>query len=226
MTSTDPPFANRSGLGDRLWQFFQQRRKLQECPPQTELYRQAEAVNDICLIKTGLVKLAYANKQGRAITVALRFPGAMLGAAAVLSDHPAPTSVVTLAPSRICCLAVPIFLQAVATDLGLANEVVRAISQNFYEQTLHLARLGTHHAPGRVAQLLLQFIPTALPQPSGELRFQLTISHAEAGKLLAMTREHFTRTLGQLEKVGIIRQNNGWIYVSNLELLSHTAEIG
>lgn len=224
MTNTGSSLAARRGASNELLQFFYQQGELKDFPPQTELFRQGEAINTICLIESGLVKLTHTSGQGSVMTVALRFPGTMLGAASVISGNPAPTFAVTVETCRLYCLPAEIFLQQLKTNIKFANEVVRAISQNFYEQTLHQARLGTLRTPGRVAQLLLQFLPRAVLEQNGEMRLQLPISDSDAARLLMISPEHFSRTLKQLKTRDIIRRSKGWIFISDLEALRREAE--
>jgi len=224
MPNTNSSLAARWSSVNELLQFFYQQGELKDFPPQTQLFRQGEAINTICQIESGLVKLTHTSEQGIMMTAALRFPGTMLSAAAAISGNPAPASAVTLEPSQMYCLAVETFLQQLKTNIKFANEVARAISQNFYEQTLHQARLGTLRAPGRVAQLLLQFLPRAVPEQNGEMCLQLPISDSDAARLLMISPEHFSRTLKQLKTRGLIRRSKGWIYINDLEALRREAE--
>lgn len=161
------------GLSEEIWQFFRQQGEQKYLSPQEGLIRQDEPIDPIFLIESGLVRLTRTNAQGREVVVALRFPGTMLGAASAVSGSPAAASAATLEASRIHCLPANAFLQQMETSPAFARQVTRAICQNYYEQTLHLARLGSLSALGRVASLLLQFTPAAEPNRSGEIRLQL-----------------------------------------------------
>jgi CRP/FNR family transcriptional regulator len=210
-------------LSAELRRFFLQQGASKDYPSQAGLLRQDEPVGQIYLIESGLVKLTRTDALGREVVVGLRFSNTMLGAASAISGNPAAASAATLAASRICCLPANVFLQQMETNSILAKQVARAIGQNYYELALHQARLCTLSALGRVASLLLQFIPEEAQSRSMEIRLQLPINQADAAGLLAISKEHYNRMLRNLKKAGIIRQSKGWIYISNLERLRREA---
>ena len=51
----------------------------------------------------------------------------------------------------------------------------------------------------------------------------LPVNKNNLAGLLAITPAHFSRKLTQLEKMGIIRRSEDWVYVQNLESLSREA---
>lgn len=220
--STTSDFASH-GLGDELLQLFRQRGYLKDCPPQTGLLRQDEPIDRVYLIESGLVKLMRTNAQGREVVTELCFPGTMLGAVSALSGNPAEASAATLFFSRIHCLPARVFLEQIKTNLAFSNQVACALGQNQYEQTLHIGRLGVLSTRGRVASLLLRFIQAADQNQHGEIHLQMPINQTDAARLLAMSRENYSRMLKKLEEAGLIRRNKEWIYISDLELLRREA---
>lgn len=212
-----------SGSSDELQQFFRQQGALKDFAPQTELYRQGEAIRDICLIKDGLVKLNYTNEQGREMLVSLRSSGCLLGAATISSGNPALATAVTLQVSQIYCLSAAVFSTHLQTDGDFARQVVRTVSRNAYEQMLRQAQLGLHTAPVRLAQYLLQEIAEAAPQESGEIHLQLPLNDLDLAGWLAIRPEYLSRVLREWKEKGIIRRDKGELYISSVELLRQAA---
>ena len=210
---------------DELLHFFRQQGELKDCPPETELFQRGEAIRDVCLIERGLVKFTRIGKQGREMMVALRLPGNLLGAAAVISRRAPQVTGETLTECRLYSLPVTAFLQLVHTDIEFSRCVLQVISRQFYKQTAQLARLGTVSARSRLAHLLLQSVPDSAYQQEGEIRLQLLpMDNADLAKMMAVTPEYFSSKLRELEKMNIIRRGKGWIYVRDLAMLIREAE--
>lgn len=203
---------------------FHQRGELKDQPPGTELFTQGHPIRHIYLIERGVVKLTHTDMAGHEMIVVLRPSGRMLGATSVILDNPAPASAVTLTACQVRCLSAEVFSSLLENDIEFLHQVLHAISQNSYEQTIHLSQLGTVSARSRLAYLLLQFIPDSAQDQGGEIRLKLPVTKADLARLLAISPEHLSRKLGELEKMGIIRRSKGWIYVRSLERLAQEAE--
>lgn len=209
---------------DESLNLFRQQGELKDYPPKTELFRQGQPIRNICLIERGLIKFTRASKQGREMVVALRSPGSLLGAAAAVSNVIPQVTGSTLTECQIYCLSAEAFLHLVETDTEFSLSILQTVSYQFYEQTSWLALLGTASARSRVAHLLLQLVPQPADQQSGEIRLHLPMDKADLAKMLAMTPQHFSSKLRELEEVNVIRRSKGWIYVRDLAALTREAE--
>ncbi|MCI0389265.1 MAG: Crp/Fnr family transcriptional regulator [Acidobacteria bacterium] len=213
-----------SRSSDEILSLFRQRGRLIDCPPGIELFRQGHAIHDVCLLERGLIKLTHANKDGNEFVIDLRLPGRMLGAATVISRNLALVTGMTLTDCRIHSLSAEAFLNVVETDIEFSQHVLRVISQQFYEQVVNLAELGSIPARSRLARILLKFIPEPAYKLGEEIRLQLPVSKADLAGLLAIAPSYFSRLLGKLEEKGVIRRSKGWIYVRSIDLLRQEAE--
>ncbi|MDQ3013142.1 MAG: Crp/Fnr family transcriptional regulator [Acidobacteriota bacterium] len=220
----EPEDAAGSSLDDKFPSLFRQHAELKDYLPETELFRQGRLISAIWLIERGIVKFTRTHSQGREMIVALRLPGKLLGAASVISHSPSAVTAATLTECRLYHLSAEVFLNLVETNTEFARYLLRTISRQFYEQSANLARLGTSPALARVAHLLLQLVPESAYKQGGEIRLELPAKHAVLAKTLAIRHEYFSRLLGKLNKMGIIRSSKGWIYVRDLKRLAQQAE--
>jgi len=202
---------------------FRQQAELKDCLPDTVLFRQERLIPGIWFIEGGLVKFTRTDKQGRDMIIALRLPGNLLGAAAVISRNLSSVTATTLTESRLYHLSTEIFLNLVETNPEFAKHVLHAICNQFYKQSADLARLGTSPALARVAHLLLHIAQESAYKQGGEARLELPAKHADLAKILAIRAEYFSRLLGELEGMGIIRRSKGWIYVRDMDRLVQEA---
>lgn len=216
--------ATNGGSSDEFLHLFRQQGELKDCPPETELFQQGQAIREVCLIERGLVKFTRIGKQGRGMMVALRSPGDLLGAAAVVSRRAPQVTGRTLTECQIYCLSAEVFQSLVDADAEFSRYILQAISRQLYEQTGRLAQLGTASARARLAHLLLQLVPESGHKSEEEIRLELPMSKVDLASMLAITPAHLSRKFGELEKMGIIRRGKDWVFVRNLALLSQEAE--
>lgn len=192
-------------------------------PPQTELFRQAQPIPNICLLEHGLVSFSHTNPEGQEVIVALRLPGNLLGAAAALSGSLAPVTAVTLTECHIYCLSAHDFLQQAQTNVAFAQWLLFAISKQSCEQMEHLAQLGALPARIRLLQHLLQLALETQTQTTGAIRLQLPYKRTTLAQILMIGPAYLSRLFKKLEKEGLIEQHNGWIYVPDVTQLAWVA---
>lgn len=197
--------------------------KLQTYLPETELFSQGEMIRDVYLIEAGWVRLTQTDHEGREAVVTFRSQGKLLGVAALISQKPLRVSAITLNECRMYRLSAARFLKQVNNDLELSRALNHTLGQQYYDLADDLARLATHSARARLADLLLQFVPEATPTSTGELRLSLPFKQATMASWLAIAPETLSRELKKLEQDGVIRRGNGWVFVTNLERLTREA---
>lgn len=216
--------ATNNGSNDKALSVFRRCGELKNYPPGVELYRQGEVIKSAYLLESGLVKHVHAGKRGNEMVLDLRSPGKILGAASIILRNPALVTGATLTECLIYSLTSKAFLNELKTDIEFSQCILRMISQQFYEQVLRQARLGTAPSRSRLAQILLQFIETSAHKSGGEIRLQLPVSNSDLAGLLAIAPSYLSRLLGELEKKGVIRRSKGWIYIRSIDLLRWEAE--
>lgn len=191
-------------------------------PPRTELFRQGLPALGVFCIHSGLVKLVNLTKEGNELIVGLRSSGWILGAAPVIAHKPHPVSTITLTRCELHYVAVGDFLRTAELSADFAWELIRLYSREVYEQISQLAGLGTMRARERFGYLLMQMIG---PGEQGQARLTLPLKFEEIAHLVAVTPEHLSRLLRQMEKEEIIRRERGWIIVLDAHRLSKSSDL-
>jgi CRP-like cAMP-binding protein len=192
-------------------------------PPGVELFLQDSTPEEVYYIKSGLIKLSNMTKEGRELIVGLRSAGSILGVASVMLDRPHPLTAVTLTRCRIRRISAPLFLNHVRSDIGLSWQLHRLQSQELYDQVAQLVRIGTLPAQQRLEQFLAGLISALeIKEAQKEAKIQWPLKHWEIAQLIAITPEHLSRILRQMEREGLIRRKKGWIIVPDLKRLSHS----
>jgi CRP-like cAMP-binding protein len=181
-------------------------------PPFTELFSQGFQASGVFCIHGGLVKLINLAMDGKELIVGLHSSGWILGAAAVMLHLPYQASAITLTRCHMHYVPSTDFLAFVKLNATFARHLLQLYSREVYDQTTHMARLGTLKARQRLEQLLIQMISA---NAQSETRLNLPLKLEEIAQLIAVQPEYLSRLLRQMEDEGVIRREKGRIIVSD-----------
>jgi CRP/FNR family transcriptional regulator len=192
----------------------------QQYPVKRALFRQGAEVENLYFIETGLVKLVRSEENGSEMIVNVRNPGWLLGSAAAILGQRFPTTAVTLTPCLLRRLPVKDFHQLMKTNHDFSWYVHCVHSRDILEQTIRLSELGNLSARQRLEHLLWELISALdLRDPRQSERIQLPLKHSEIAQLIAVTPEHVSRVLKQMEAKKFVQRKKGWIIVPDPQKL-------
>jgi CRP-like cAMP-binding protein len=211
------PFAY---LANRSKEVFSNLPPPQRYPQGTELFKQGSRLQDVYCIDQGMIKIVRLNRTGRAVIVGLRFPGWILGIAPIMLNKPSLVTAVTLTNSSLHRIQSEDLLRLVRTDAQLSRHLHLLLSQEVYEQVI---RLCSPSARRRFEHLLLQMtLALELGGAQDEIKLQVPLKSKEMAQIIAVTPQHFSRILNEMEQEGVIRREKGWIIVSDFQKLQTT----
>jgi CRP/FNR family transcriptional regulator len=187
-------------------------------PPAVELFNQGSFPADVYLVQSGIVKLTRCEANGQEILLDLRFPGSLVGSAAVISEKPHLFGATTVTRCTVTRWTSPNFLKLMATDVSVAARVRKILSDEVLDHVVRISQLTCLPARQRLEQLLWQFCERAQPNDSGPRaegtsRLHLPLKHYEIAHLLSITPAYLCRLLNALEKESVINRSKGWIIV-------------
>jgi CRP-like cAMP-binding protein len=195
-------------------------------PGCVELFGQGASPADVYLVNSGIVKLTRSEANGQTILLDLRFAGALLGVAAVISERPHPFTAVTVTSCALTRWSSRKFLSLMATNTKLSDRVRELLSDEVLEHVARISQLTCLPARERLEQLLWQF-STRLEhddlyrQPQSRPKLQLPLKHYEVARLLSITPTYLCRLLNTLEKENVIMRTKGWIIITEPSKLWH-----
>ncbi|HYP26654.1 MAG TPA: Crp/Fnr family transcriptional regulator [Blastocatellia bacterium] len=189
-------------------------------PAGTELLRQGSSPHEIYLIEQGLIKLVSISDAGREVIISLRYPGWLLGAPSALVREPYPATAVTLTRCRLRRISADALIDLARTDALFSWQLHQAHSREILDHVDRVVQLGESSSIHRLRRLLRQLV-SAMGSGEGrkDIRVPMPMKHAEMARFIAVSPEHLSRLLRQLQEDGIIRRQKGWIIVSDLEYL-------
>lgn len=217
--SQQPPGFPPAGIDDK-WPQISALAPAQEYPAGVGLFKQDSLPQDVYLIESGLVKLSHVEENGKELVVGLRTPNWIVGASAVILNKKYGFTAETLTGCQLRRIPAQSFLQLLRTDSEFAWHFQQVQSYELYDQLSQLVGIGCLSARHRLEQLLSQLLST-LGAKAGEkkIRLQLPLKHWELAELIAVTPEHLSRLLKELQLEGVVQRDKGWINISDVRLL-------
>jgi CRP-like cAMP-binding protein len=184
------------------------------------LFYQGERAKRVFLINEGLVKLVHLAENGKELIMCLRSSNWILGAAPLIADKPHSVTAVTLTACEISALDDKAFLSLVRSDTEFAWNLIELFSREIYDRRISAFALKTLSARARLEKFLLQLIEARQESRSKKnISITLPLKHKEIAALIAVSPEHLSRLLRQMEQDGILRAADGRVIVADLDRL-------
>jgi len=153
---------------------------------------------DPALVVSGLLRIFIAARDGRQITVRYVRSGELIGIAPVFSSIPAPGGAEALTPSRVAMMRRERLIAVAATDVVVANALLREASVRSVSFTMELA--GTYFPTMR--QRLVRHLFDLSVAEGDELVAR--ISQQDLADAVGTVREVVVRILHDLREDGLI----------------------
>jgi len=178
-----------------------------EYPALTEIMQQDRPAKGVYFIEYGLVKMSRL-ETGREVIAGLRRRNWILGAPAVLLGKKYSFTGTALVDCKIRHISPERFLNLIETNREFSRHMLRMFSQEIYNYGKTFCNLCCLPAIDRLKRLLceimLEINQTSVHEKQVELNFPL--KHKELAQMIAVTPEHLSRLLKQLERDGVIKR--------------------
>jgi len=197
------------------WYDFKDLALPQIYPAAIELFQQDSAAQEVFLIERGLVKLIRLEQEGRELITNLGSRGWLLGASSAIIQKSYPVTATTLTKCSLRRISAEAFRNRLRTDSQFSWYLHQRHSSEIFDQMIHVAQLGCLSARHRLEQLFLYLTSAMeLSASNNEIRLRVPLKHWEVAELIAVTPEHLSRMLRQMEIEGVLRREKGWLIVS------------
>jgi CRP-like cAMP-binding protein len=197
----------------------------------TILFRQNDHPQSMALVVDGWVTTVRLERDGRERGVALYTKGSLLGLAELLTRQKYLETSSTLSLSRIRWISAKALSNLVETDPGFFWQIFHALSRQNYASGICLAQRGSLSLRPRLEQLIWQLLRTqsrdcATPNDMrGECKLLAPVQNRDLARMLGVTAECFSRTLGRMEAEGVLQRRKGRMIFPEPERLWRAPEI-
>ncbi len=181
-------------------------------PPQHVIFSQGEYPHTVCLICSGLVKLTRMESDGKRVIVGLRRKGWLLGAGALLPGRPYASTAETVTRSKLCPVPTEELKQAMETNALFSQWVAMIYVREVYSSMINISEKCCFSGRHRLEKFLYELIRVENDRDIEKMvKIPIPLKHWELAQLLALTPQHLSRLIRQLENEGIIIRKNGWL---------------
>jgi CRP/FNR family transcriptional regulator, cyclic AMP receptor protein len=189
----------------------------QAYPKGVQLFREGVLLNEVLLVRAGVVKLARTAGDGRESIIELAFRETWLGAASVIVNRPSPVSAITCTEAMITRITADEFRRQLREAPTLSLRVHEAHARELNRQMGWIDELASLSSLERLKLVMRRFIATLPRQTSDRgVRLNVPLRHWELARLIAVSPEHLSRLFRKMEREGIIERSKGWVIVSDM----------
>ncbi len=215
----EEPFTS---VANGTWYDFKDLALAQIYPAAIELFQQDSVAEEVFLIERGLVKLIRLEQEGRELITNLGSPGWLLGASSVIIQKSYPVTATTLTKCSLRRISAEAFRNLLTTDSQFSWYLHQRQSYEIFDQMVRVGQLCCLSARHRLERLVLHLTSAMqLNLSNNEMRLQMPLKHWEVAELIAVTPEHLSRVLRQMETEGILRREKGWLIFSTTHWSQH-----
>ena len=171
------------------------------------------------IMRSGVVRIWVADTEGRELTLALMEPGDPFGEIALLDRLPRSASATALGDT--ICLLTPLSAMdaALEKDPRLARHLIVQLCEILRRNTRELSSYAFLSLDARLAQKLYDLALAHAETDGKTARFTRRFSQTELAQMLGATREAVNKRLAALAHDGLVRQNDGYVTLTDLSAL-------
>ncbi len=211
-------FTNISLSQEELKHFINQA-SLLVFPKKHNVFANGDYANYVYYIERGCFRTYRLDRDGRQVTLSVRFAKELIGIAEVMLDSPRKCFAETLETSCVYAIAKEDFLKLMQEDVEFAMKInqilssrLRQIENNFYE-------LACYNIVGRLAGFFqLLAVKCGRKHPEGIL-LDIRLTHQDFANCVGATRQSVTQILGLMKKENVIKIEDKQIIICDMEKL-------
>lgn len=193
--------------------------RLMRVPPRTVLFRKDDPGTNMMVVLRGRVKVCTHSDEGKELVFNLINPGEVFGEIALLDGSERTADAVTLDHCELLVLERRDFIpflskhpEACLRLLGVLCQRLRRTSE-LLEEALFL------EGPSRLAKRLVRLSELFGRPVEGGTRIDMRLSQQQLGNMVGMSRESMNKQLGQWRREGLIRLEDGYITITDVDAL-------
>jgi len=167
------------------------------------LYREGDHSESVSIICDGQVKLSCSSRSGKSLILRIAGSGELLGLSSIITRTPHETTAEVIAPTRLKVIPRAAFLSFFEEFPEVGTHSAHVLALEYQKTFIDAKRLAlSSSAEARLGKVLLDWGRSVSTEE--ELRFQMSLSHAELGEMAGLSRETVTRTLASLRRKKVL----------------------
>jgi CRP-like cAMP-binding protein len=166
------------------------------------VFRQGEKAEAFFIVKSGQIKMANVNEQGKEFIQGYFAEGESFGEPPFFTVESYPASAIATIPSTVWKIGRSNFLRLLKENFDIHLQITRALSKRLIYKSIMLSEIAIEEAEHRVRTLLDQ-IRATLPSITNES--VVPFSRQQLADMAGLRVETMIRTIKGLEQQGLVR---------------------
>jgi CRP/FNR family transcriptional regulator len=181
-------------------------------PKNSVIFLEDETGDYMYVVRKGRVKVVRQLPSGKETILAFHDAGEFFGEMSLLDGGTTPASVIAVAPTTILSLSRRDF-RNLLTIPAVNEALLRMLCQRCREAWSQVELLTLHHAEARIRLLLHHLSASKGEGGPGGVRLSARLTHRELADMAGITRESASRAVSRLQKLGLLRVEEGLLEV-------------
>jgi len=187
-------------------------------PKNSVIFLEDETGDYMYVVREGRVKVVRQLPSGKETILAFHGAGEFFGEMSLLDGGTTPASVIAVAPTTILSLSRRDFRNLLQNPT--VNEaMLRMLCKRCREAWAQVELLTLHHAEARIRSLVHQLCQSKGETSGDGVRIRHRLTHRELADMAGITRESASRAVSRLQKLGLLRVEDGLLCVPDPAVL-------
>lgn len=188
------------------------------------IVRPGQKLPGVYYIETGLVKAYDITKYGEENLLIIRHSGELLGMTWAIAGREREIIYTALAPTVLWLISLDKFTEHMQSHPEAAVPVVSILADMFRLHGERIMTLEYRTVRERLASFLLGMADRFGTQTDEGLKIDAPLRHQDIASSISATRETTSRTLSELERKGMVKNEQSYIVILDKEALSNFIE--
>lgn len=194
--------------------------------PGATVFREGDQRHDVFLLLSGCVKVFAETGDGRAMLLAIRAAGELVGELSALDDGPRSATVIAARPVAALVIA-PAAFRGFLRDHRTAEIAIRAsLVAKLRQATRFRADMGGARVPVRLARVLQRLATDHGRTGTGGILIDVPLSQAEIAALVGAAEPSVRRSLAELRRTNVVTTGYRRLVVADMARLGSLALAG
>lgn len=188
------------------------------------LFATGDPADGLRIVLSGLVRVWIANEDGKELTLSLLEPGDPFGEIALFDGLPRTANATEIEGGECLFLPKSFVDEMLEQDPSFGRHIVLLLCEILRRNTDVLGGFAFKGLDARLARVISDLATTHGATDAVETRLMRKFSQTDLGQMLGVTREAINKRLMSLVLDGLVRLDDGFIVVTDLEELRQRAE--
>jgi CRP/FNR family transcriptional regulator len=181
-------------------------------PKNSVIFLEDETGDYMYVVHEGRVKVVRQLPSGKETILAFHDAGEFFGEMSLLDGGTTPASVIAVAPTTILSLSRRDFKNLLGNP-KVNEALLRMLCKRCREAWAQVELLTLHHAESRIRALLHRLCESKGREETEGVRIGNRLTHRELADMAGITRESASRAVSRLQKLGLLRVEEGLLHV-------------